>query len=125
VKVYTAHLRAARSPVLLREGFSWPALIFGPLWFLAHRAWLAALACAAAHILIATLVPPVLAGPLSLCLALAQGLFGTDILRATLAGRGYVLAHVVAARDADAALGRLVHARPDLAAEVLAEGMPK
>jgi hypothetical protein len=49
---YTLHLDAHARPgertaleraVVLRDGFSWGALIFQPLWFLWHRLWLAAL----------------------------------------------------------------------------------
>src|SRR3712207_2763918 len=32
-----------RPPVLVREGFSWGAFLFGPFWLLANRLWLAAL----------------------------------------------------------------------------------
>ena len=49
---YTLHLDAQARPgeraaleraVVLRDGFSWGALIFQPLWVLWHRLWLAAL----------------------------------------------------------------------------------
>ncbi len=45
-------------PVLVREGFSWGAFLFGPFWLLAHRLWLPALlwfvaAPAAAALLVA------------------------------------------------------------------------
>jgi hypothetical protein len=30
--------------VFLRDGFSWPAFLFGPLWMLRHRLWLALVA---------------------------------------------------------------------------------
>ena len=43
------------------------------------------------------------------------GLFGNDIRRWALQLRGYTLAHVIAARDADGAFARLLTARPDLA----------
>jgi len=114
VRIYTAHTRADSPPVLVREGFSWGALVFGPLWLFAHRAWIDGVLalCAAAAI------PALAVGParalLSLTLAWALGLFGHDLRRGALERRGFLLAHVVAATDIDAALGRLLTRRPDL-----------
>ena len=54
---YTLHLDANARPgepaaleraVVVRDGFSWWALIFQPLWFLRHGLWLAALVVTAA-----------------------------------------------------------------------------
>ena len=55
VKIYTALLKPDAEPVLVREGFAWGALFFGPLWLAAHRAWIAAAISLAAYILIAVL----------------------------------------------------------------------
>ena len=55
---YTAHLKPDAEPVLVREGFSWGALVFGPLWLAAHRAWLLAALALAGYVLIAALIPP-------------------------------------------------------------------
>jgi hypothetical protein len=48
MNVYTVHLKGSpedlavlERAVFVREGFSWPALIFGPLWLLWNRLWLA------------------------------------------------------------------------------------
>ena len=116
MKVYTAHLKPERPPVLLREGWSWGAALFGPLWLVAHRAWVAAALHAALLVALSALpgrVHLLLLGTL----AVMAGLLGRDVLRWSLARRGYALAHVLAARDADAALGRLLAARGDLAAQ--------
>ncbi len=51
---------------------------------------------------------------LGLALAVLLGLFGHDLRRWSLARRGFLLAHVVAARDQDEAMARLLAARPDL-----------
>ncbi len=46
MRIYTVHqkpgLDARGDPqiVLVKEGFSWPAFLFTPLWALAHRQWL-------------------------------------------------------------------------------------
>jgi Protein of unknown function (DUF2628) len=50
--VYTVHEPRRRDDdalahterfVFVRDGFSWPAFLFGPLWMLRHRLWLALL----------------------------------------------------------------------------------
>ena len=56
VRFWTAHTPVrARHPVLVREGFSWGALLFGPLWLAVHRAWIAAVLALAASVLIVVL----------------------------------------------------------------------
>jgi len=115
VRFYTVHLRFGGAPVLLAEGFSWGAAIFGPIWLLAHRAWIAAAIALAVALAIGVLArgSPA-AAALWLAYAWLLGLFGRDLVRWSLERRGYALAHVVAARDAEAAYGRLLAARPDL-----------
>jgi hypothetical protein len=114
VRVNTAHLRDSRPPVLVREGFAWGALFFGPIWFACHRAWLAAVIALALAVLVLALAPGAAKPVLILALAVLQGLFGNDLRRVALSRRRFVLAHVVAARDRDAALARLLARRPDL-----------
>jgi hypothetical protein len=111
----TAGRPPRRAPVLVREGFSWGAFLFGPFWLLAHRLWLAAL------LWLAVPVAAVLLAPFggALLLPAAQFLLGCharDLQRRALARRGYAQEHVVAERDEDRALARLCAARPDLAA---------
>ncbi len=116
MKVWTAHLHPARPPVLVHEGWSWGAALFGPFWLLAHRAWVPGAIVLAIVVVLNLLVPQGLRGLLVLGFFLLLGLLGRDLLRWSLARRGYALAHVVAARDGDAAFARLLDARPDLAA---------
>ena len=110
----TAGRPPRRAPVLVREGFSWGAFLFGPFWLLAHRLWLEALLWLA--------VPAaVLLAPFggALLLPAAQFLLGCharDLRRRALARKGYAQAHVVAERDEERALARLCAARPELAA---------
>ncbi len=120
MRVYTAHLRDGRPPVLVREGFSWGALVLGPVWFALRRSWMAALLSLALAVLIALLVTGAAKPWLLLVLVLAQGVVGNDLRRYALARRRFVLAHVLAARDVDGALARLLALRPDLV-RVLAE----
>lgn len=103
----------AAAPVLVREGFSSLALLFGPLWLFAHRCWLAGVAAALALALAAALPPPWDAG-LAIGVQLLLGLHGQDLRRWTLARRGWRLAHVVAGADEEAALLRLLAADPRL-----------
>ena len=114
MRTYTAHLKPGRAPVLVRESWSWGAFLFGPLWLLAQRAWIAAIIDAALLVLCAALLPDRAQGPAVLALALLLGLLGRDLVRWSLARRGYTLEHVLAARDEEAALGRLLTARADL-----------
>jgi hypothetical protein len=119
VRIYTAHVRARRPPVLVKEGFSWGALLFGWIWLLFHRAWVPGGLALAAGVLIGVLTGSGTCVLLEIALALLLGLTGRDLVRWSLARRGYTLAHVLAARDADSALARLLTGRPDLAASYL------
>jgi hypothetical protein len=119
VRIYTAHLRARRPPVLVKEGFSWAALLFGWIWLLFHRAWVPAVVVLAANVLIGVQTAGGARVVLEIALALLLGLTGRDLVRWSLARRGYTLAHVLAARDADSALARLLTGRSDLAASFL------
>ncbi|MSO91625.1 MAG: hypothetical protein EXR01_08720 [Acetobacteraceae bacterium] len=115
MKSWTVHLHDTRPPVLVREGFALGALVIGPFWFALHGAWmLVALALAGDALIVAlsddlTTIAPLAAA--HWCL----GLWGNDLRRWALRLRGYSLAHVVAARDADEAFARLLAVRSDLA----------
>lgn len=112
MKSWTAHLKPGRNPVLVREAFSWGAFVFGAVWLLAQRAWIPAALYLALQIAVAALAPG--AGVILAALALLCGIMGRDLVRWSLERRGYVMCHVLAARDGEAALARLLSARPDL-----------
>jgi hypothetical protein len=116
VRIYAALLKADAEPVLVREGFAWGALVFGPFWLAAHRAWIAAAISLAAYGLIAALAPQPASAILAAGLALVLGLTGHDLRRWALQARGYLLVHVLAAGNRDDAFMRLLAHRPDLAA---------
>lgn len=116
MKTYSALLKADAAPVLVREGFSWGALVLGPFWLAAHRAWIAAAISLAAYVLIGALVAEPAAGILAAGVALILGLTGNDLRRWALEHRGYLLVHVVSAGNPDDAFVRLLTHRPDLAA---------
>ena len=115
MKVFTAYTRAKTAPVLVREGFSWGALLFGPLWLFWQRAWIAGALALCAWIA-ASLLPDPIPALLLPALAWLLGLSGNDLVRWSLERRGFLLAHVIAAANADAAFSRLLAARPDLIA---------
>jgi hypothetical protein len=111
---WTAHVRHGAAPVLVPEGFSWAALVFGPLWLALHRAWIPAVLALAAGVLILALAKDGLADALLAALVLLLGLSGHDLHRWSLDHRGYLLAQVVAGRNELEALERLLTRRPDL-----------
>lgn len=115
MRSYTVHLRPGADPVLVPEGFSWGALVLGPLWLLAHRAWIAAALGFAALLLAGVLLDSPAKSVIAAGAAFLLGLSGNDIRRWSLELRGYVLAHVYVARNADEALLRLLNERPDIA----------
>jgi hypothetical protein len=116
--LYTSHINSGNrgrreTPILVREGFSWPAALFGALYLAAHRAFLAAginLAAFLVAVGIARLLHT--SAPLWGAFAL-QGLLCPDLLRWNLAKRGYQAGPPIAAPDPEAALVRLLDARPD------------
>lgn len=112
MKTWTTHTRDGRDPVLVPEGFSLWAAILGPLWLLAHRAWIPAILYICAAVAIGWLpIDPSWRTALELGLIWSQGLFGQDLRRWSLARAGFRLTGVVAARDHDAALLRFLDAR--------------
>lgn len=114
MKVWTAHEKPNFPPLLVREGFSFGALLFGPIWLAAQRAWLEAGAVVVLTLLILILTRPPAAIVLILGLALWLGCSGRDLVRWSLTRRGYLATTIVAGRDQYAALAHLFEARPDL-----------
>ncbi len=113
--IWTAHLRPHAAPVLIREGFSLGALVFGFLWLLGRGAFIPAALALAAQVLAGVLTRGPSRVVLELGIAVILGVSGRDLVRWHLGLRGYRPAHVLAAQDYDAALARLLAARPELA----------
>ncbi len=122
MRFWTAHIRPGAPPVLVREGFSWGALIFGPLWLLAHRVWIPAVLTLAAAILIVVLTHDGTAAALLVALIVLLGLSGQDLRRWSLDHRGYLLSQVVSGRSEPDALVHLLERRPDLHGSFLPPG---
>jgi Protein of unknown function (DUF2628) len=114
VKIWTAHEKHDASPILLREGFSFGALFFGPFWLATHRAWIPAAGALLLTVLILALTRPPASLVLIVGLAFLQGCSGRDLVRWSIARRGYLEANVVTGRDEDEAQARLLGERPDL-----------
>jgi hypothetical protein len=118
---YTLHLNQNARPgepaaleraVVLRDGFSWWAMIFQPLWFLWHRLWLAALVVILALVALEVVCWLLRVTPLATSLAyFALALFfahEANAIRAfTLARRGRPAVDTVIADDRDSAEARL------------------
>jgi len=122
VRFWTGHLRPGAAPVLVREGFAWGALLFGPLWLAAHRAWIPAALALAAGTLILALSGGATATALMLGLALWLGISGHDLRRWSMRQRGFVLFQIITAHDETDAVARLLKRRPDLAGSFLPPG---
>ena len=120
MKSWTAHLKDGRDPILVKEAFAGGAFLFGPLWFAAHCAWIPAVLNAALLMICAALLPGRALAVVLPALAILAGLLGRDAVRWALERRGYTLAHILAARDEDAALARLLTYRPEIAIDLAA-----
>lgn len=98
---------AAEQTRFVREGFSWGAFLFGPLWLIRHGLWRALAGWAVAMIALALLARGLhlsAATPWLLFLVgLYLGLEAAALRRAALARSGFVAADVVAGADLESA----------------------
>lgn len=133
MRIWTIHAPAAppasvpvtapQGPVaLVREGFSWLALLAPLPWFLWHRMWLVAALWTAAAVIAGLLLPEEALPWAAAAAQILTAFHARDLQRWTLARQGLVPQGVVAARDLDAAIARLVALRPDLGRAALATG---
>lgn len=114
MKFWSAHIRVGTAPVLVREGFSWGALVFGPIWLALHRAWIPAAISLAAFVIIGFTTQDAVQAALLAALVVLLGLSGYDLRRWSLDRRGFLLAQVVTGRSELDALSHLLERRPDL-----------
>ena len=108
--IYTVHIKgssdepsAFERAVFVRDGFAWWAFVFGPLWLLWHRAWLALLIWTLLQIGIGALVhmhviPMLAQSAIELIIALALGFEGSSLRRYVLHRRGFRWVDVVQER---------------------------
>lgn len=97
---------AAENMVLIKEGFCWPALIFGPFWAIWHRFWLVLLALVVVIVSIEAVglfAGDTASAMLSTLAWIGFAFVANDARRWTLERRGWRFARVVAGgRQADA-----------------------
>lgn len=94
---------------LVRQGFSWAAFLFGPLWLLAKGLWRALIVWALAAVALslcgyALRAPPGSISAAQFLVALYLGLEAATLRSAALARSGRPLVDMAAASDEDAAL---------------------
>jgi hypothetical protein len=114
VTSYAVYLKAGRTPVLVRDGFSVWALLFGPFWLLMKAAWIPAGVLFALEIVLRLLLHPPIAGIVGLGVAWLVGLHAQDLCGWSLARRGWQLRTVATGRTHDEAYARLLAGEPDL-----------
>jgi hypothetical protein len=101
LRVYSVHRRGSAELELVKEGFCWPAFLFGPFWCLARREWLGLLAWLAAALVLGAAAELTLAEPMQAVVSLGfsalVGFAANDWRRWRLARAGWRLTDVVAA----------------------------
>jgi len=125
MRAYTVHVRRQgldpdRDLVLVKEGFSWPALLFTVLWALWHRLWLVAVGMVVLSLgleagLAMLGADPAVQSAVSVGLTVFFALLANDLRRWTLGRRSFVEAGVVVGPDADSAERRFLDLNPTLA----------
>jgi signal transduction histidine kinase len=122
MRIWTAHAAAPVrlttaepvAPELVPEGFGWGAFLLPGLWFAMQGMWLAALAQLAANLAVMLLAPAAIGFWALLALQVLAGFEARDLQRWSLSRRGRPVLAVVVGRNEDAALLRLLGARPEL-----------
>jgi hypothetical protein len=120
MRVWTVQVRppaGQRAPkaVLVRDGFSWGALLVPTIWFLSNGLIALALLHVAVVLAIGAALPPAAAPFLVVGLQLFIGFEGRALQSWWLGLRGFTPAAVLVARDEEAAFLNLASFRPDLA----------
>ncbi|WP_119419250.1 DUF2628 domain-containing protein [Desertibaculum subflavum] len=131
MRTYTVQVRPGGPPddpdlVLVKEGFSWPALILGPIWFAWMRVWrwlIAYLAVLAAASLGLGLLEAAesLGSVVGVAVAVLFAAQANDARRAALARRGYRFAGLARAPRLAEAERRALDRWPP---RLLVEGVP-
>jgi hypothetical protein len=120
MRVWTVQVRppagrkGARA-LLVRDGFSWGALLVPTMWFLSNGLVALALLHVAVVAAIGTVLPPAATALVLVGLQLFIGFEARALQSWWLGLRGFEPAAVLVARDADAAFLNLAAFRPDLA----------
>jgi hypothetical protein len=122
-----ARVAEGRELVVLRDGFSFLAFLFPPLWLLWHRLWVEA-AVAFAVLLGVTALEQMaglaISAPLSLLVSIFVGIEGNGLRIAAWRRRGWLEAAVVDAPNEDDAEARYAASEDDADAERPADRQP-
>lgn len=127
MSVFTVHVRdTGLKPdlALVKDGFSWPAAIFGILWALVVGAWEIALVLLAVQVAVGLALPMVLSDPaaqsvVQLGVSVIVGLVANELRRWVLARRGLMEDAVVTAANKEEAERRYLDANPYMTAKLL------
>jgi hypothetical protein len=114
MRLYTVHA-APDDLILVREKVSIVAMIAPLPWLLWHRCWIAALGYGLLVLAVGLVASAAVGAWIGLAVHLLIGVSAQDIRRWTLARQGRPAIAVVAGRDRESALFRLVSERRDLA----------
>ncbi len=121
MRLYSTHFRphasprAEQPPVLVKEGLSWPCLFLGWIGLLLSGSWIAALLVAVASLALGFALRPLTgAWPILAGMQLLLALFANDLHRWELGLHGFIRGPIVAGRDREGALLRLLDAKPEL-----------
>ncbi len=130
MRIYSVHIRRGgldpeRDIVLVKEGFSWPAALFVPVWAAWHGLWAAAAIMLVSMSGLMAVATGLGVGSGSEGLLLAGtatviGFLANDLFRASLEWRGFVMLDIVAAPNREAAEFRFFDRNPALAADIAA-----
>lgn len=127
MSVYTVHVRdigLKPTLALVKDGFSWPAAIFGFVWALVVGAWEVALILLALQIVISALLPFLILdigaqSVVHLGVTVVVGLVANELRRWSLERRGLHEDCVVTAHDKEEAERRYLDANPYMTAKLL------
>jgi len=125
--VYSVHVRdTGLKPnlALVKDGFSWPAAIFGFIWALVIGAWDVALVLLGVQIVAGVLAPLLIGDPTSqtvvqLGVSVVIGLIANELRRWSLDRRGMFEDAVVSAHDKEEAERRYLDANPYMTSKLL------
>lgn len=127
MSVYTVHVRdTGLKPTLalVKDGFSWPAAIFGFVWAMVIGAWEVAVVLLVVQMVVGMALPLVITDPsaqavIQLGLTVVVGLIANEMRRWTLNRRGMYEDAVVTAHDKEEAERRYLDANPYMTAKLL------
>ncbi len=131
MRIYSVHIRRGgldpdRDIVLVKEGFSWPAALFAPLWALWRGLWASAVVILLSIGGVIALTTglgmgSITAGWVLIGFMVVTGFLANDLCRGSLARRGFVLLDIVAAPNRDGAEHRFFDRNPAIATDVANE----